>query len=85
MSFICILIGCFFLGCKVVGFAGTEEKVNWLKDDLKFNFAFNYKQVHLDKILKKFCLEGVDCYFDNVKKIHLLTKSKIHSLSISHQ
>ncbi|CAG7823438.1 unnamed protein product [Allacma fusca] len=53
-------------GCKVVGFAGTDEKVKWIKEELGFDFAFNYKEVHLDSILKKFAVEGVDCYFDNV-------------------
>lgn len=53
-------------GCKIVGFAGSDDKVNWIKDDLGFKFAFNYKQVHLDSILKKYAVEGVDCYFDNV-------------------
>ncbi len=27
-------------GCKVIGFAGSEEKVQWVKDELKFDFAF---------------------------------------------
>ena len=49
-----------------MGFAGTDEKVKWIKEELGFDFAFNYKEVHLDSILKKFAVEGVDCYFDNV-------------------
>ncbi|ODM99750.1 Prostaglandin reductase 1 [Orchesella cincta] len=53
-------------GCKVVGFAGSEEKVSWIKDELGFKFAFNYKEVHADSILKKYAVEGVDCYFDSV-------------------
>jgi len=53
-------------GLRVIAFAGTEEKVNWLKNDLGIKFAFNYKEVHLDSILKKYAVEGVDCYFDNV-------------------
>ena len=31
-------------GCTVIGYAGTDEKVQWLKD-LGFDFAFNYKTV----------------------------------------
>jgi len=53
-------------GCKVLAFAGTDDKVKWLKEDLGIKFAFNYKEVHLDSILKKYAVEGVDCYFDNV-------------------
>lgn len=58
-------------GCKVVGFAGSDEKVNWIKDELGFKHAFNYKQCHLDSILKKWAVEGVDAYFDNVSKLAL--------------
>lgn len=40
--------------------------MKWIKEELGFDFAFNYKEVHLDSILKKFAVEGVDCFFDNV-------------------
>ena len=54
-------------GCKVVGIAGTDEKVKWLTDELGFDAAFNYKNVdnYYEKI-GELCPEGVDCYFDNV-------------------
>merc|ERR1719348_673518 len=52
-------------GCNVVGFAGTDEKCNWLKS-LGFNFAFNYKKCKVGETLKVAAPEGVDCYFDNV-------------------
>lgn len=32
-------------GCKVIGYAGTDEKVQWLKEELGFDHAFNYKKV----------------------------------------
>jgi len=54
-------------GCKVIGFAGSEEKLRWIKEDLGFDFAFNYKEVSVDNILKKYAVEGVDIYFDNVR------------------
>jgi len=31
-------------GCRVIGYAGTDEKVAWLKE-LGFDEAFNYKKV----------------------------------------
>lgn len=34
-------------GCRVIGFAGTDDKVNWLKNDLGFDVVFNYKKVIL--------------------------------------
>lgn len=53
-------------GCKVVGCAGTDEKVQWLKE-LGFDCAFNYKTVpSLEEALKKAAPDGYDCYFENV-------------------
>merc|ERR1711973_676331 len=31
-------------GCRVIGYAGSDEKCSWLKS-LGFDFAFNYKKV----------------------------------------
>ncbi|XP_063229970.1 prostaglandin reductase 1-like isoform X2 [Bacillus rossius redtenbacheri] len=53
-------------GCKVIGFAGSDAKVRWLKDELGFNEAFNYKSTDVTTALKSAAPEGVDCYFDNV-------------------
>ncbi len=54
-------------GCRVVGSAGTREKVDWLLEDLGFDAAFNYKETgdYVAK-LKEVCPEGIDVYFDNV-------------------
>ncbi|XP_036363117.1 prostaglandin reductase 1-like isoform X2 [Octopus sinensis] len=53
-------------GCKVVAFAGTEEKCSWLKNELGFDQVFNYKNIDLDKVLSSSVPDGIDCYFDNV-------------------
>jgi NADPH-dependent curcumin reductase CurA len=54
-------------GCQVIGIAGKEEKVNYLKNELHFDNAINYKgSKNIRKELKKSCPEGVDIYFDNV-------------------
>ncbi|SEV98069.1 NADP-dependent oxidoreductase [Halobacterium jilantaiense] len=54
-------------GCRVVGFAGTDEKVEWLTDDLGFDAAVNYKQVDdYGAALDDAAPGGVDVYFDNV-------------------
>ncbi len=61
-------------GCHVVGSAGSEEKVEWLLDEIKLDYAFNYKTVGENNIsseLKKGCPEGIDLYFDNVGGKHL--------------
>ncbi|KAM6972079.1 prostaglandin reductase 1-like [Aplochiton taeniatus] len=53
-------------GCKVVGCAGTDDKVQYLKE-LGFDCAFNYKTVpSLEEALKKAAPDGYDCYFENV-------------------
>ncbi|XP_018412727.1 PREDICTED: prostaglandin reductase 1-like isoform X2 [Nanorana parkeri] len=53
-------------GCKVVGSAGSVEKVAYLKE-IGFDEAFDYKTVSsLDEALKTASPEGYDCYFENV-------------------
>ena len=53
-------------GCKVVGLAGSQEKCDWLVNDLGFDNAINYKTEDLDSALKDVCPNGIDIYFDNV-------------------
>ncbi|CAI9108358.1 OLC1v1007931C1 [Oldenlandia corymbosa var. corymbosa] len=55
-------------GCYVVGSAGSEEKVDLLKNKLGFDDAFNYKEEHdlVAAALKRYFPEGIDIYFDNV-------------------
>jgi leukotriene B4 12-hydroxydehydrogenase/15-oxo-prostaglandin 13-reductase len=54
-------------GCRVIGIAGTDDKVEWLTKELGFDGAFNYKTTdnYVAK-LKELCPHGIDCYFDNV-------------------
>ncbi|KAM4536828.1 prostaglandin reductase 1-like [Odontesthes bonariensis] len=53
-------------GCKVVGSAGSDAKVAYLKE-LGFDEAFNYKTVgSLEEALKKASPGGYDCFFENV-------------------
>jgi NADPH-dependent curcumin reductase CurA len=61
-------------GCRVVGSSGSDEKVRWLLDELKVDYAFNYRKLGEDNIsfeLKKACPNGIDLYFDNVGGKHL--------------
>jgi NADPH-dependent curcumin reductase CurA len=43
----------------------------WLKDELGFDHAFNYKTANVDTVLKEALPEGVDMYFDNVRDSQL--------------
>jgi NADPH-dependent curcumin reductase CurA len=54
-------------GCRVIGSAGSDEKVAWLRDELGFDRAFNYKTASLKEELA----DGIDVYFDNVGGEHL--------------
>ncbi len=54
-------------GCRVVGIAGADEKIDWLVKDLGFDSGFNYKTADdYGAKLKELCPGGIDCYFDNV-------------------
>ncbi|GGE25802.1 putative NADP-dependent oxidoreductase YfmJ [Marinithermofilum abyssi] len=53
-------------GCRVVGIAGSQEKVNYLIDELGFDGVINYKTDDVKQALKEACSDGVDVYFDNV-------------------
>ena len=55
------------MGCRVVGIAGSDQKVELLKSKFNFDEGINYKtNVDLDKAIKTACPDGVDIYFDNV-------------------
>lgn len=53
-------------GCHVIGYAGSDDKVKWLTEELGFDRAYNYKTVDWNASLKEAAPNGVDCYFDNV-------------------
>jgi hypothetical protein len=54
-------------GCRVVGIAGSDDKVRYLESELGFDGAFNYKTAknYVEK-LRHLCPQGIDVYFDNV-------------------
>ncbi|KAJ1696493.1 hypothetical protein LUZ63_005005 [Rhynchospora breviuscula] len=63
------LVGQFakLMGCYVVGSAGSDEKVELLKNKFGFDDAFNYKkESDLNQALQRFFPEGIDIYFENV-------------------
>lgn len=48
----------------MIGSAGSDEKVEYLKKELNFDHAFNYKTSNTLEELKKH--EPIDIYWDNV-------------------
>jgi NADPH-dependent curcumin reductase CurA len=56
---------------RVVGSAGSADKVAYLTDRLGFDAAFNYKDAPVRDQLKVAAPDGIDVYFDNVGGEHL--------------
>ncbi|MFO1115492.1 MAG: NADP-dependent oxidoreductase [Beijerinckiaceae bacterium] len=52
-------------GCRVIGVAGGAEKCAWLKSELGFDEAVDYKAGNLYAALKAAAPKGIDVYFDN--------------------
>ncbi|HEV2308968.1 MAG TPA: NADP-dependent oxidoreductase, partial [Acidimicrobiia bacterium] len=53
-------------GARVVGIAGTDEKCDWLTDELGFDGAINYRTEDVGARLRELCPGGVNVFFDNV-------------------
>ena len=59
-------------GCRVVGSAGSDEKVSWLLNEAGIDAAINYKKSgHLMRKLGELCPDRIDIYYDNVGGEHL--------------
>ncbi len=57
--------------CRVAGSCGSDEKVDYLINELGFDYAFNYKTTSISKALHIGLPEGIDVYFENVGGAHL--------------
>jgi len=54
-------------GCRVIGIAGNQEKIDFLLNELHFDVAINYHtETNIVKAIIAACPNGVDVYFDNV-------------------
>jgi NADPH-dependent curcumin reductase CurA len=56
---------------RVIGSAGSAEKVAYLTDELGFDAAFNYRDGDVAGQLRAAAPDGIDVYFDNVGGDHL--------------
>jgi NADPH-dependent curcumin reductase CurA len=52
-------------GCTVIASAGSAEKVDFLRDELKVDYAFDYHDGEPLAHLEKAAPEGIHVYFDN--------------------
>lgn len=54
-------------GCRVVGIAGSDEKIKYLAQELGITKGINYKQTDdMGQAISNACPNGVDVFFDNV-------------------
>jgi NADPH-dependent curcumin reductase CurA len=53
-------------GCRVIGSAGSEEKVLFLREECGFDIAFDYRAGPVLDQLNLEVPDGIDVYFDNV-------------------
>ncbi|HTZ49637.1 MAG TPA: NADP-dependent oxidoreductase [Verrucomicrobiae bacterium] len=53
-------------GCRVVGIAGSDEKCQWVKEELGFDAAINYKHADWKQQLQAATPNGIDIDFENV-------------------
>ncbi|MGB7785077.1 MAG: NADP-dependent oxidoreductase [Salinimicrobium sp.] len=54
-------------GCRVVGIAGSDDKIVHIKQKFGFDEGINYNTTkNMKKAISRACPDGVDVYFDNV-------------------
>jgi NADPH-dependent curcumin reductase CurA len=56
---------------RVIGSAGSDEKVRCVLEEFGFDAAFNYKTAAVREQLRDAAPDGIDVYFDNVGGDHL--------------
>ncbi|MET9500552.1 NADP-dependent oxidoreductase [Streptomyces sp. NPDC006259] len=56
---------------RVIGSAGSDDKVKLLVEEYGFDAAFNYKNGSVSEQLRAAAPDGIDVYFDNVGGDHL--------------
>jgi hypothetical protein len=52
-------------GCRVIASAGAADKIAFLRDEVKVDYAFNYREGEPVDHLKQGAQGGIDVYFDN--------------------
>jgi NADPH-dependent curcumin reductase CurA len=58
-------------GHRVIGSAGSDDKVAYLLDEVGLDAAFNYKKGPVADLLRAAAPDGIDVYFDTVGGDHL--------------
>ena len=54
-------------GCRVVGIAGSDEKIDHIQNKFGYDAGINYKKTtNMKEAIQEKCPDGIDVYFDNV-------------------
>lgn len=59
------------MGGYVVGSTGSEDKADWLRNEVKLDAVINYKAEPIRQALEAATPKGLDVYFENVGGEHL--------------
>ncbi len=54
-------------GCRVIASAGSDAKIDFLKNEIKVDVALNYHQADVSAVLQSAAPEGLHVYFDNTQ------------------
>ncbi|MCJ2376769.1 NADP-dependent oxidoreductase [Vibrio sp. ZSDZ34] len=52
-------------GLRVIGIVGSDEKADWIVNELGFDGAINYKSDNLEQQLAELTPDGIDVFFEN--------------------
>ena len=53
-------------GLRVIGSVGSDDKLDFITKELKFDGGFNYKKENPRDALKRLAPDGIDIYYENV-------------------
>ena len=53
-------------GLTVIGSVGSQQKLDFIKNELGFDSGFNYKTERAADALKNLAPDGIDIYYENV-------------------
>ncbi|MDG3085786.1 NADP-dependent oxidoreductase [Vibrio hannami] len=68
-------------GLKVIGVVGSDEKADWIVNELGFDGAINYKTDNLQEKLAELTPDGVDLFFENTGgaiQQHIFDRMNVH-------
>ena len=53
-------------GCRVVGLAGSQEKIEYAENQLGYDVCINRRDADMADQIERACPDGIDVYFENV-------------------